>query len=234
MRADVVGKSRKLGPDRTSGPTEEWDDSARPSFAERLRDYDYRPAYETAAPDYLGVRALRLDSDPFLLKRATGNHELPVKDLRRKGLTWDDFSSPLNRDMGNQITAGNGFGARDGGFHFGADLDSPLLLEGQHQPVYTLLSGTVVLAGDSKGRAGIRVVIDHKNGVVTKYFHATEVSVKPGEYIKAGTLIMLTGNTPGFSRLNSKSMKEHLHFELWIDNQAIDPKPLLERLLMKP
>ncbi|NKB18086.1 MAG: M23 family metallopeptidase, partial [Pseudanabaena sp. CRU_2_10] len=68
-------------------------------------------------------------------------------------------------------------------------------------------SGNVEVAGWFGG-LGLAVVISHGNRHETRYGHMSEVLVKPGQYVKQGTVIGLVGST-GFST------GPHLHFELW-------------------
>ena len=51
---------------------------------------------------------------------------------------------------------------------------------------------------------------------MTRYMHMKKVLVKPGQKVKRGDRIGLSGNT-------GRSTGPHLHFEIWINNQAVNP-----------
>ncbi|HEY5586024.1 MAG TPA: M23 family metallopeptidase [Ruminiclostridium sp.] len=82
-------------------------------------------------------------------------------------------------------------------------------------PILAAASGVVEYSGYSKGY-GNNVIIDHKNGYRTIYGHSSKLLVKKGELVKKGQTIALVGST-------GVSTGPHLHFEIRIDNIAVDP-----------
>ncbi|MFC5953228.1 M23 family metallopeptidase [Streptomyces pratens] len=87
--------------------------------------------------------------------------------------------------------------------------------------------GTVVKAGGNgagDGPAyGNAVVINHGNGAYSQYAHLSQVNVQPGQVVKAGQKIALSGNT-------GNSSGPHLHFEIRTGanyGSAIDPVKFL-------
>lgn len=66
------------------------------------------------------------------------------------------------------------------------------------------------------GAAGNYVAIRHGRQYMTRYMHLKKVLVQPGEKVKRGDRIALSGNT-------GRSTGPHLHFEIWINNQAVNP-----------
>ena len=80
---------------------------------------------------------------------------------------------------------------------------------------YAADAGTVIFAGEA-GTAGNMVVIDHGEGLITKYMHHYEVFVEEGQEVEKGQQIGLSGTT-GYSTGN------HLHFQVEKDGVAIDP-----------
>ena len=70
--------------------------------------------------------------------------------------------------------------------------------------------------------AGNRVTIDHGDGVVTKYFHLANgsIPVQLGDHVTAGQVIGQMGST-GYST------GAHLHFQLEIGGEPVDPLPFL-------
>jgi murein DD-endopeptidase MepM/ murein hydrolase activator NlpD len=73
----------------------------------------------------------------------------------------------------------------------------------------------VVSCGD-KGGYGNAIVIDHKYGIVTRYAHLSGFNVKPGQRVKRGDVIGFVGNS-------GKSTAPHLHYEVWVNDQAQNP-----------
>ena len=83
---------------------------------------------------------------------------------------------------------------------------------------YGVASGTTVMAAadgvvmstaNLSGSYGTYVVIEHANGLQTYYAHGTKgsITVKPGDIVKQGQKIMLSGST-------GNSTGPHLHFEV--------------------
>ncbi|MGN1083905.1 MAG: peptidoglycan DD-metalloendopeptidase family protein [Lachnospiraceae bacterium] len=77
------------------------------------------------------------------------------------------------------------------------------------------LAGTVIKA-EWSSMNGNHVVIDHGNGVVTYYLHASQLLVSVGDYVKQGQVIMKCGST-------GWSTAPHLHFTIRINGALVDP-----------
>ena len=75
---------------------------------------------------------------------------------------------------------------------------------------------------DTVRSAGNRVTIDHGDGVVTKYYHLANgsIPVQVGDSVAAGQVIGQMGST-GYST------GAHLHFQLEIYGEVVDPLPFL-------
>lgn len=101
-------------------------------------------------------------------------------------------------------------------FHLGVDL-----APGCNAPIYAAAPGTVIFAGRFSGY-GNHIKIDHGNGVVTSYSHIVDggIGVGYGQHVAPGQNIARVGNT-------GQSFGCHLHFEVRINNSAIDPVPYL-------
>lgn len=84
-------------------------------------------------------------------------------------------------------------------------------------PIHAAFDGTIEFAG-VKGGFGNFVRIAHPNGFGTGYGHmkAFADGIVPGKQVKAGDLIGYVGTT-------GLSTGPHLHFELYVDNVAVDP-----------
>jgi murein DD-endopeptidase MepM/ murein hydrolase activator NlpD len=107
------------------------------------------------------------------------------------------------------------FGERWGRLHAGVDFANEF-----GEPILAVGDGTVTYAGWMSGYGNL-VVIDHGGGVETAYGHASEILVDVGEDTDPGEEISLTGNT-------GNSTGPHLHFEVRIDGEQVDPLVWLE------
>ena len=100
-------------------------------------------------------------------------------------------------------------------FHTGIDLVAPFAT-----PVYAADDGVIALVGSSSSGYGRYVVIAHSGGLDTLYGHLSTTLVKVGQLVSQGQTIGLEGST-------GNSTGPHLHFELRIKQQPIDPAPYL-------
>ena len=94
--------------------------------------------------------------------------------------------------------------------HSGIDLAGPL-----GSPIYAYKTGTVILSG-WVASYGNCILIDHGNGIVTRYAHLTKSLVRNGQSVSGGQKIGLMGST-------GNSTGSHLHFEYILNNKCIDP-----------
>jgi murein DD-endopeptidase len=94
--------------------------------------------------------------------------------------------------------------------HKGVDFAMP-----QGTPVLAVGDGEVVMAKRS-GAAGYFVAIRHGRTYTTRYMHLKKLLVTPGQKVKRGDRIALSGNT-------GRSTGPHLHYEVWINQQAVNP-----------
>lgn len=106
-------------------------------------------------------------------------------------------------------------GVRYAHFHDGLDLAAPL-----GSPVRAAAAGVVVAAGrQSDGAVVVR--IRHPDGSESRYGHLQpRLSVQAGATVAAGQVIGSVGVT-------GRTTGPHLHFELVVGGEAVDPAPLL-------
>ncbi len=105
-------------------------------------------------------------------------------------------------------------------YHYGLDIDGVT-----GDPIMAAMSGTVTYSGWNGGY-GYCVVIE-RDGVEYYYAHASELDVSVGEEVSVGDVIAKVGST-------GRSTGSHLHFEIRIDGQSVDPLPYLERTASLP
>ncbi len=105
------------------------------------------------------------------------------------------------------------YGLRWGGtdFHPGMDIANDM-----GTPIVATADGVVDYAGWNSGGYGNMVDIDHGNGIMTRYGHASQVVVSTGQHVKRGQLIAYMGST-GFST------GPHVHYEVHVNGQRVNP-----------
>ena len=108
----------------------------------------------------------------------------------------------------------NPFGGRGWEYHEGQDIDAAY-----GTPVQVAASGRVIIAGRQRGYGNV-VYVDHGNGLSTRYGHLSEIDVTVGQTVTRGQTIGLVGST-------GRSTGPHLHYEVRINNQPVDPKQYL-------
>jgi murein DD-endopeptidase MepM/ murein hydrolase activator NlpD len=98
--------------------------------------------------------------------------------------------------------------------HSGADMSA-----GSGTPIRSCRAGTVVIAG-GQGGYGNTVVVDHGGGMATLYAHQSRIGVSVGQVVNAGDVIGYVGST-------GMSTGPHLHFEVRLSGNPVDPAPYL-------
>ena len=83
-------------------------------------------------------------------------------------------------------------------------------------PFVASAGGTVIFAGNDGGGYGNYVMIDHGNGYVTVYGHASELCCSVGQQVSQGETIGLIGST-------GNSTGPHLHFEVRLNGEYQNP-----------
>ncbi len=86
-------------------------------------------------------------------------------------------------------------------------------------PIKVVADGTITFAA-YRGSYGYLVKVDHGNGVETWYGHTSKMLVKEGQAVKAGDTIALVGST-------GNSTGPHLHFEVRINGEHVNPQKYL-------
>ena len=99
-------------------------------------------------------------------------------------------------------------------FHAGQDIAAEW-----GSPVVAAGSGTVVFA-DTHNGYGRLVIVDHGNGVTTRYGHLSTIDVVPDQIITRGQPLGRVGST-------GRSTGPHLHYEVRINDNAVNPRRYL-------
>lgn len=131
---------------------------------------------------------------------ATGQHTALAKGPTGRRLSWPTAG-----------TVTSGFGWRWFRMHTGMDIAGPV-----GTPVKAAKEGRVIYSG-WMGGYGYCVDIDHGNGITTRYGHNSSLHVQVGQYVSRGQVISSMGST-------GHSTGPHLHFEVRINGEAMDPR----------
>ena len=108
------------------------------------------------------------------------------------------------------------FGRRRYRYHYGIDLRLNV-----GDSIRCAFAGKVRIIEYEPGGYGHYVVVRHDNGLETVYAHLSQVLVNLNQYVKAGQMIALGGNT-------GRSTGPHLHFETRYLGNAINPDYLID------
>lgn len=95
-------------------------------------------------------------------------------------------------------------------FHSGMDICSR-----NHTPIIAPADG-IVYSIDSDYGHGKMLLINHGNGIKTKYAHLDKILVKKGQHVKRGQEIALMGTT-------GRTTGPHLHYEVALNGVPLDP-----------
>lgn len=123
---------------------------------------------------------------------------------------YSDFVMPFD----GKITSRYGY--RRGRYHNGIDINLDT-----GDPVVAAFDGKVRYSKYNKSGFGNLVIIRHYNGLETFYAHLSELNVVPNQFVKAGDLIGLGGNT-------GNSYGAHLHFETRFYDAPMNPEEFID------
>ncbi len=170
-----------------------------------------------AADTMMPVRNSDIDYDNI-----SDNKSFEEKKLREK---WDKVNSyDLVYTASQQDSKGIGrfvfytpvHGTLTNGFdpktnHYGVDIVCK-----KDAIVKSSLDGRVIFA-EWTYQGGYVITIQHDGDIVSSYKHNASLLKKQGDIVKAGDPISIIGNT------GKLSSGPHLHFELWYENNAVNP-----------
>ena len=115
----------------------------------------------------------------------------------------------------------SGFGYRRDPFNGRSAMHSGIDFKGATgSPIFAAADGRVTHAGWKSGY-GKAVEITHGNGMMTRYAHLSRIDARVGQQVDAGATIGGLGST-------GRSTGPHLHFEVRINDRAVNPRPFLE------
>ena len=142
--------------------------------------------------------------------------------LARMNALWQGLAGVPQVLPASYAQISSGFGYRSdpftgvGAMHAGLDFKGPV-----GTPIHAASRGVVSFVGQKSGYGNV-VEINHGNGLVTRYAHMSAFRTALGQRVAAGAVIGAIGST-------GRSTGPHLHFEVRINDRAVNPRPFLER-----
>ena len=122
---------------------------------------------------------------------------------------------PVNNEDLTRMASGYGYRTdpftKATKFHYGMDFTAP-----RGTPIYASGDGRVTRADNTASGYGNHIRIDHGYGYESLYAHLYKYNVRTGQTVKRGDLIGFVGST-------GRSEAPHLHYEVFKDNERINP-----------
>ena len=151
---------------------------------------------------------------PVILKKSTNSITIPALGTATVSKTEPAYET--RPSVKSNVSVGSIFGyrrdpfTRRAKFHAGVDIKARW-----GDPVGASQSGIVTFAGWYHGYGNL-IVISHGGGVATHYAHLSSFDVEIGSRVQRGTIIGRAGST-------GRATSPHLHYELRMDGNALNP-----------
>ena len=205
LRAENERQKQEL--EKLNNRVEKVEDTSR-KLAEKSGVITEEPAPGSGGPE-LPLDEMGLATLGSKMGRLEENMRAYEVILRQRGYTptiWP-VDGTLEGGFGGRR---NPFGGPGYEFHTGQDIEAPM-----GTPVIAGARGQVSFVGWQNGY-GQLVVIDHGGGLSTRYGHLSHIDVDFGQSVSRGQLIGKVGST-------GRSTGPHLHYEVRINDQAVNP-----------
>ena len=141
--------------------------------------------------------------------------EALAEAIRKQSYLWPvplSFTT-LSYEWGYRTISSLGYNNK---FHYGIDIPAY-----RGTDIYASKAGKVLIA-KYHSSYGNYILLDHGDGYNTLYAHASKLYVKAGEYVEQGQVIAAVGTT-------GTSTGNHLHFEVRINGEKVDPMKYLKK-----
>lgn len=186
-------------------------DGGREAATVRVTDYPYEVQHIELQDD----SRVNLSEEALARVRRESARIRELWDLRSPRRFELPLAAPLRPlPEGGRFGARRVFNGEPRSPHTGADYSAA-----SGEPVLAAGRGVVALA-EEHFFAGKSVFLDHGDGLITMYFHLSEIAVEEGEAVERGQTIGRVGST-------GRSSGPHLHFGARWRGERIDPSLLL-------
>lgn len=157
---------------------------------------------------YQNIEIKKSTEDSLLRKQIEEEEKYAIalqeKNSKKTGVHSFIFFTPVKGQVSSS------FNEKEG--HFGVDVVAPM-----NEAVKATLDGTVIYSGWSVNDGNV-IQIQHSNNLISVYKHNSVLVKKTGQFVKAGDVIAIIGNS------GDHSTGPHLHFELWYNGNSINPQ----------
>jgi murein DD-endopeptidase MepM/ murein hydrolase activator NlpD len=99
--------------------------------------------------------------------------------------------------------------------HYGIDIVAKA-----NAPIHSIADGTVIFAGWTDETGNV-IAIQHSGNLISVYKHNAKLLKQVGDIVSSGEAIAIIGNTGKYST------GPHLHFELWLKGNPVNPEQLI-------
>jgi murein DD-endopeptidase MepM/ murein hydrolase activator NlpD len=177
-------------------------------------------------PDTLARNAARAQGGPFVpWKGEKGAMTDELEHLADAMSRMEFLERSLLAIPSGQPTAApmltSSYGYRRDPFNGHAAFHAGLDFPGRYgQSINAAANGKVSYVGQRQGYGNV-VEVEHGNGIMTRYAHLSGFAARVGQKVARGDTIGRMGST-------GRSTGTHLHFEVRLNGQAVNPRPFLE------
>ena len=158
--------------------------------------------------EFLKGRTTELESQLKLLEQVAVRR---ASILRFTPTIWP-VRGMITSHYGNRLDPFNG----DSEMHFGLDI-AALYGSLVHAP-----ADGIVIYAQRKSAYGNLIILDHGNGLTTRYGHLSRFNVQVGQTIRRNDMI-------GFVGTSGRSTAPHLHYEVRMNDRPINPRTYLPK-----
>lgn len=171
-------------------------------------------------PSRFGVSSLHIFKPSISLRtwigRAWDEGKVPIYNLFNHTPTpvekgWSVRVSQVEDFRGKRLTYDS---------HNGTDFAVPV-----GTPVVVSAPGRVLLITNEFHRGGLKIFVDHGQGLITTYNHMSRSHVEMGDVVERGQVIGLSGASGLEMLLCFPWVAPHIHYNVWLNGEYVDPFP---------
>ena len=176
------------------------------------------------SPDNLSPPTGKAMGGPFMPLKADPGVSLFERELTRIAADYQAASRliqvvstlPLRRPLVGRQEITSGYGMRMDPFMGRMALHTGLDMREETGALVRATAGGKVVSAGWSGGYGNMVEIEHGNDLSTRYGHLSMINVAEGQSVAPGTILGRVGST-------GRSTGPHLHYEVRVDGEAVDP-----------
>jgi len=166
---------------------------------------------------HLSLPKTKVDLSDKDLKRHNKEKEIVTElfaNSKKPKLFNSKFIQPIDTKISTPFGVKRFMNKKPKNPHSGIDFKAQM-----HEPVKSINKGIIVFTGNHFF-SGNSVYVDHGLGIISMYFHLSEIKVKKGDEVEIGDVIALVGST-------GRSTGPHLHWGVRVNNIRVDPLSLI-------